>query len=204
MPVALQAQSTFTFGSANQPRQVYPVGGAPMQQGYAPMGMMPRQQAYAPMPGAPMGGRGSGGSGIPIGPIIGLVSGLIQSAVMADKQDRMQRQAFQREQQDSTSIYDKYTTCNGSSASTTPYKKAIKNEVTADNATYDRSVALRREPLLTGTRITHNTVKSPYSNYNIDTSSGATLPGHIVTDHSVAPKKNFLIPPEIPFSATED
>jgi len=200
MPVALQAQSTFTFGSANQPRQVYPVGGAPMQQGYAPMGMVPRQQAYAPMPGAPM----HGGSGIPIGPIIGLVGGLIQSAMAADRQDRMQRQAFQGEQQDSASIYDKYTTCSGSSASTTPHKKAIKNEVTADNAAYDRPVVLRREPLLTGTRITHNTVKSPHSSYTIDTSHGATLPGHIATDHSISPKKNFLIPAEMPVSATED
>jgi len=203
MPVALHAQSTFSFGSANQPRQVYPVGGAPMQQAYAPMGMVPRQQAYMPMQGAPMNG-GGGGGGIPIGPIIGLVGGLIQSAMAADRQERIQREAFQREQQESASIYDKYTTCSGSSASTTPHKKAIRNEVTADNAAYDRPVVLRREPLLTGARITHNTVKSPHSNYIVNTAGGATLPGHIATDHSTSPKKNFLIPAEMPVSATED
>lgn len=191
VPVTLQAQSTFTFGPVNQPRQVYPVG-APMQQAYMPMQPMPMQ----PQPG-------SRGSGIPIGPIIGLVGGLIQSAAMADRQDRMQRQAMQRQQQES-SMHDKYTTCSGSSVNTAPHKKTIKNEVTADNATYDRPVVLRREPLPTGTRITHHTVKSPHSNYTISTANGASLPGHIVTDHSVVPKKNFIIPQELPMCATED
>jgi len=148
------------------------------------------QQAYMPMQPQP----GGTGSGIPIGPIIGLVGGLIQSAAMADRQDRMQRQAMQRQQQDSS-------TC---ASDATPHKNIVKNAAATHNADYSMPQVQSRQPLQTGIRITHHTVKSPHSNYTISTANGATLPGHIATDHSVVPKKNFIIPQELPMCATED
>jgi len=155
------------------------------------MGMVPVQQGYIPNQGVPM----QRGGGIPIGPIIGLVGGLIQSAVAADRQERMQKEALQRQENYINERYNSYQ-----SSTATPYKKTV----TTDNTDYEKPTLLKRDPLLTGIRLTQSTVKSPYSNYTINTSGGATLPGHIATDHTVTPKKNFIIPQEMPFSPSED
>jgi hypothetical protein len=52
--------------------------------------------------------------------------------------------------------------------------------------------AMIRAPLPEGQRISAHVVKSPYSDYVF--TNAIVQPGHIVTDHSIVPKKNFLIP----------
>jgi hypothetical protein len=52
--------------------------------------------------------------------------------------------------------------------------------------------ALTRAPVPEGIRISAHVVKSPYSDYTF--TNAAVQPGHIVTDHGIVPKKNFLIP----------
>lgn len=187
----------------NGQKQVYPVN-----QGYTPIGYAPmRSSAPAGMiPGGavPMN---SAGGGIPIGPLIGLIGGLIQTAMIEDAREKQQKNIMKQED-----IYNMNTSA-GSSPSTQyynpnaplpkriPYYKQqdYKKEVTVDNTSF-----YKKENLLEGTRISNVKVKSPYSDFIIDTSTNNLLPGHIITDHSVNPKKNFVIPKETKISTQED
>lgn len=190
-------QSTFTFGSAPRQYQQYPN----QYQPYPPQ-YYPQQQRGIPIP---IGQGGGGSGGIPIGALIPLAMMLgntiansasdhgggrhlngcadghvnVQQCAWCQRQMQLMRQEQVARQQPYTP--SKYSV-----------DRAIQN---MDIETAAGTNAMVRAPLPEGKRIDSTSVKSPYSEYIIHSSQ--LQPGHIVTDHSVTPKKNFLIPKQV-------
>jgi hypothetical protein len=78
----------------------------------------------------------------------------------------------------------------------TPSKYAVDRAIqNMDIETAAGTNVMVHAPLPEGKRIDSTSVKSPYSAYIIH--NAQLQPGHIVTDHSVTPKKNFLIPKQV-------
>lgn len=193
LPIAAPGQSTFSFGAAPR-QQYYPAnGGYPMQG--VPYG-------YAPVQRAPM----NPGNGNNIGNIIGLVGGITQMVLAAEQQKRiqqMQQKAMANYNTGADSLNEyfnrNYTKPVATSQQTYSAPQAASTEHVPE---YTRS---EKTPLPEGIRISSDTVKSPYSNYTINTEQIKALkPGSIHTDFSIKPKKNFIIPAELPFNAYED
>ena len=187
------AQSTFTFGSAPRQYQQYPnqYQQYPNQYQQYPPQYYPQQQR-----GIPIGQGGSGSGGIPIGALIPLAMMLgnavansgssdggrhlngcanghlnVSQCAWCQRQMQLMRQEQQQQQQPQRRSVD----------------ADIHNMDTAAGAN-----AMIRAPLPEGQRISAHVVKSPYSDYVF--TNAIVQPGHIVTDHSIVPKKNFLIP----------
>jgi len=155
---------------------------------------------------------GSGGEGgIPIGPIIGLVGGLIQSAMIADQQKKM-RQKSERcyaSYDPEAKIIDLNTGAGTETPATQPLPKNVGYRA-SDGSVYHK-VSEQNTP--TGTRtvyasgpfdkvvggipngivLPNGNVKSPFSEFTVDVMKyPGVVSGHIITDPNV--KKNFRIP----------
>jgi hypothetical protein len=194
-----QSQSTFSYGLApQQPRQSYATAPVPMQSGY------PMQSRGAPMNNA-------GGGGIPIGPIIGLVGSLIQSAVIADQQKKARQQSERSyaNYDPEARIIDLNTGAGVEEPATKPLPKNAGYRA-SDGSVY-RKVSVQSTP--TGARTVYasgpfdkevggipngivlpdGNVKSPFSEFIVDVMKyPEVVSGHIITDPNV--KKNFRIP----------
>ena len=204
------AQSTFSFGAAPRQYQPYPN----QYQPYPPQ-YYPQQPRGIPIP-IGQGGSGSGG-GIPIGALIPLAMMLgntmanaansgaggghhlngcanghvnVQQCAWCQRQMALMRQEQQQRQYANTYTPSKYAA-----------DRAIQDMNIDTAAGTNATITTVRAPLPEGIRISAHVVKSPYSDY---TFTNATVqPGHIVTDHGIVPKKNFLIPKQTPV-AQED
>ena len=111
----------------------------------------------------------------------------IQQCGYCQRQMALMRQEQQQRQYANTYTPSKYAV-----------DAAIQN-MNIDTAAGTTNVV--RAPLPEGIRISKDAVKSPYSDYTL--TNAAVQPGHIVTDHGIVPKKNFLIPKQTPV-AQED
>lgn len=200
-------QSTFSFSTGPRQQQYvpqqYPVRpGMPYSNGYP----YPMQGGY-PMQGVP---QNSGGGGIPIGAIIGLVGGLVNSAVANNAVQRQQR-ALQQDREGSIidinsgnrvaangnlanintgAGNDSYVNQNGDI-----YKKINEYKTESGTKTVYASGPFDkvRDGIPNGIVLENGNIKSPYSDYTIDLMQFTALkPDHIVTDPNV--KKNFRIP----------
>jgi hypothetical protein len=191
------AQSTFTFGSAPRQYQQYPN----QYQQYPPQ-YYPQQQRGIPIP---IGQGGSGSGGIPIGALIplammlgnavangstshdrhlnGCANGHLNVSQCAWCQRQMQLMRQEQQQRQYANTY-------------TPSKHSVDAAIqNMDIETAAGTNVMVRAPLPEGKRIDSMSVKSPYSEYIIH--NAQLQPGHIVTDHNVTPKKNFLIPKQV-------
>lgn len=200
-------QSTFSFGAAPRQYQQYPN----QYQQYPPQ-YYPQQQRGIPIP---IGQGGSGSGGIPIGALIPLAMMLgnavansgssdggrhlngcanghvnIQQCGYCQRQMALMRQEQQQRQYANTYTPNKYAA-----------DRAIQNMNIDTAAGTNATITTVRAPLPEGIRISKDAVKSPYSDYTL--TNAAVQPGHIVTDHGIVPKKNFLIPKQTPV-AQED
>lgn len=185
------AQSTFTFGAA--PQRPYPN----QYPQYSPQ-YYPQQQRGIPIP---IGQGGSGG--MPMGALIPLammlgnamangstshdrhLNGCANGHLNVSQCAWCQRQ-MQLMRQEQVARQQPYTPSKYS------VDRAIQN---MDIETAAGTNVMVRAPLPEGKRIDSTSVKSPYSAYIIH--NAQLQPGHVVTDHSVTPKKNFLIPKQV-------
>ncbi len=194
-----QSQSTFSYGLApQQPRQSYATAPVPMQSGY------PMQSRSAPM-------NSTGGGGIPIGPIIGLVGSLIQSAVIADQQKKVRQQSERSyaNYDPEARIIDLNTGAGVEEPAAKPLPKNAGYRV-SDGSVYRK---VSEQNTSTGTRTVYasgpfdkevggipngivlpdGNVKSPFSEFIVDVMKyPEVVSGHVITDPNV--KKNFRIP----------
>ena len=184
------AQSTFTFGAAPRQYQPYPAQ-------YYPQQYYPQQQRGIPIP---MGQGGGGSGGIPIGALIPMAMMLgnamansgadhgkhlngcanghvnVQQCAWCQRQMQLMRQEQQARAQ--------------------PQRRSVDADIhNMDIDTAAGTNVMVRAPLPEGKRIDSAHVQSPYSAYIMH--SAHVQPGHIVTDHSVTPKKNFVIPKQV-------
>lgn len=195
-------QSTFSFGAAPQ-------------RPYYPNQYQPYPQPYYPQRGAPMPQGGGSAGGIPIGALIPLAMMLGNAVANSGSSDGgrhlngcanghmnvqqcgyCQRQmALMRQEQQQRQYANTYT----------PSKYAVDRAIQDMNidtaAGTNATITTVRAPLPEGIRISKDAVKSPYSDYTL--TNAVVQPGHIVTDHGIVPKKNFLIPKQTPV-AQED
>jgi hypothetical protein len=105
----------------------------------------------------------------------------VSQCAWCQRQMALMRQEQQQRQYANTYTPSKYSV-----------DRAIQN---MDIETAAGTNVMVRAPLPEGKRIDSTSVKSPYSEYIIH--NAQLQPGHIVTDHSVTPKKNFLIPKQV-------
>ena len=194
-----QCQSTFSYGLApQQPRQTYSASPVPMQSGY------PMQSRGAPM-------NGSGGGGIPIGPIIGLVGGLIQSAIIADQQKKVRQQSERSyaNYDPQAKIIDLNTGAGTEQPATQPLPKnvgyrasdgSVYHKVSEQNTPTGTKTVYASGPfdkevggIPNGIVLSNGNVKSPFSDFIVDVMKyPGVVSGHVITDPNV--KKNFRIP----------
>jgi hypothetical protein len=114
----------------------------------------------------------------------------VQQCAWCQRQMALMRQEQQQRQYANTYTPSKYAV-----------DAAIQNMNMDTAAGTNATCTTVRAPLPEGIRISAHVIKSPYSDY---TFTNATVqPGHIVTDHGITPKKNFLIPKQTPV-AQED
>jgi len=105
----------------------------------------------------------------------------VSQCAWCQRQMQLMRQEQQQRQYANTYTPSKYAA-----------DRAIQDMNMDTAAGTNATITTVRAPLPEGIRISKDAVKSPYSDY---TFTNATVqPGHIVTDHGIVPKKNFLIP----------